>query len=302
MDDKTISKEYLINFTLPNQLSSIEYLTIFHQCTTHELIEILSHLHSFDIINNNDLTSNSNSIVKLNHLTCLTLILQNVDFDEFEGFLLKFSSHLKILTIEIINGDIKYLDADRWERFISINLSSLKQFRFNYHQAIDDDFILQSSHLLINQDNLIYSIAPYDIYDHLSAMELCISGNLLTQNRKSFLKQICPLFRMFTHLDIKCDQMTIDMLIRILNALPNLTSIDYFELDGIQNVNLGIIATDIIWKLTRNGISHPMTLCLDCNDAECDQLEKLYQTIDWNNLLKTYTIHRQYQQFFIHWK
>jgi hypothetical protein len=168
-----------------NQFSSIEYLVIYHRCTMNELTNILSytprlsHLFCFNIIEPH-YHIKSELIVKLNSLTHLTLTLYNFEFDEFEEFLLKLDSPLQLLNVKIECVDRSYLDADRWERFISQNLTSLIKFIFRYTDTIDDKFEITFGHSLISRftssfwidrkwffkfliedDELIYSIHPY---------------------------------------------------------------------------------------------------------------------------------------------
>ncbi|CAF4237710.1 unnamed protein product [Rotaria magnacalcarata] len=168
-----------------NQFSSIEYLLIYHRCTFNQLTSILlhtprlSHLHCFNIIESKD-QSKSELMIKLHNLTHLTMTLYNLEFDELEEFLLKLCSQLQLFHVKIESRDRSYLNADRWERFISQNMPSLIKFIFRYTDTIDDEFELTFYHSLINrfsssfwidrkwvfklfieEDELIYSIRPY---------------------------------------------------------------------------------------------------------------------------------------------
>lgn len=168
-----------------NQFSSIEYLFIYHRCTFNQLTIILLHtprllhLHCFNIIESKD-HSKSELMIKLPSLTHLTMTLYNLEFDEFEKFLLKLCSQLQLFDVKIKSRDRSYLNADRWERFISQNMTSLIKFIFRYSDIIDDEFELSFYHSLINrftsffwidrkwffklfieEDELIYSIRPY---------------------------------------------------------------------------------------------------------------------------------------------
>ncbi|CAF4767387.1 unnamed protein product, partial [Rotaria sp. Silwood2] len=85
-----------------------------------------------------------------------------------------------LLNVKIERIDENYLNADRWERFISKNMTSLIKFIFRYSDTIDDEFEINFYHSLINRftssfwidrkwifklltkdDELIYSISPY---------------------------------------------------------------------------------------------------------------------------------------------
>jgi hypothetical protein len=177
-----------LSITIPiagqNQFSSIEYLVIYHKCTFNQLTNILSYtprLSNLFCLNiEPGYHIKSELMIKLNSLTHLTMTLYNSEFDEFEEFLLKLYSQLKILNVKIECTDESYLDADRWERFISQNLTSLIKFIFRYSDTIDNEFEITSCHslisrftssfwidrkwifkLLIEDNELIYSIRPY---------------------------------------------------------------------------------------------------------------------------------------------
>jgi hypothetical protein len=186
----TIERFYCnIPIAAQNQFSSIEYLIIYHRCTFNQLIDIISHtprlsrLYCFNLIQPDDDDDNIKSelMIKLNNLTYLKMSLYNIDFNELEEFLLKLCFQLKLFNVKIRNMDENYLDADRWERFISQNMPSLNIFIFRYSDTIDDDFQMTDYHslissftssfwidrkwifkLLIEEDELIYSIRPYE--------------------------------------------------------------------------------------------------------------------------------------------
>ena len=91
---------------LNDQFSSIEYLLIYHGCTLNQLINILSytprfsHLSLFNIIESDD-DIKSEMMIKLNNLIHLTIVIYDIDFNEFEEFLLKLCSQLQLLNITI---------------------------------------------------------------------------------------------------------------------------------------------------------------------------------------------------------
>ncbi|CAF2840285.1 unnamed protein product, partial [Rotaria sp. Silwood2] len=394
-----------IPITAQNQFSSIEYLLIYHRCTFNQLINIisytprLSHLHCFNIIESN-YDMKSELMIKLNNLTHLTMTLYNLEFDEFEEFLLKLCSQLQLLNVKIESIDENYLNADRWERFISKNMTSLIKFIFRYSDTIDDEFEINFYHSLINRftssfwidrkwifklltkdDELIYSISPYqetwiDFQEYLnvnqnlknnindssnpyfSLVEISVVGTFLTENDESLINKINPILIMtqITYLNIECNQMTVIMLIKILHTLTNLNSIrlsnsplckkmdlnirdiiifnaflkfnkiskitlqnvtkqdqiecifkyfpriKFFGLERVRDTNLKSIIRYILWNIEDNYISHSMTICVFCDDAKFNKVEKLYRMIDSKNLLKNYTIHRQYDRFYIQWK
>ncbi|CAF1189193.1 unnamed protein product [Rotaria sordida] len=399
----------LLSITIPiavqDQYSSIEYLLIYHRCTFNQLTNILlhtprlSHLYCFNIIESDD-NIKFKLINKLNNLTHLTVTLRDIEFDEFENFLLKHCSQLELLNVKIYSMDEIYLDADRWEQLITQNITSLTKFIFRYSDTIDEDFQITYCHSLINRfissfwidrkwifklliedDELIYSIRPYqetwiDIQRYLyvkqgsknnidnssnryfSTVELDVTGNFLTENDEPLIKKINSIFNMIeiTYLNIECEQITVSMLIIILDALRNLNSIrlsnsplcqqmdlnirdknifkkflkinkitkitlrnvteqdridfilkyfsriEFFGLEIVRDRDLKSIINYLFKNIKHNNIYHPMTICVFCDDANYNKVEKLYQMINSKNLLNNYTIYRQYDRFYIQWK
>ncbi|CAF5066253.1 unnamed protein product, partial [Rotaria magnacalcarata] len=371
-------------------------------CTCNQLTIILlhtprlSHLHCVNIIESKD-HSKSELMIKLHSLTHLTMTLYNLEFDDFEEFLLKLCSPLQLFDAKIKSRDRSYLNADRWERFISQHMTSLIRFTFRYSDIIDDEFELTFYHSLINrftssfsidrkwffklfieENELIYSIRQYqktwidfqeylhinqdtknNINDSLNpyfpVVELSIIGTCLTENDEPLINKINFIFNMIkvTYLDIECDQMTVSMLITILHSLINLNSIrlsnsalcqqmdlsirdkiifnaflntnkiskitlqnvtendqienifnyfpriHFFGLQRVRDANLKSVIRYILWNIADNNISHAMTICIFCDDAKYNKIEKLYQMIDSKKLLKNYTIRRQYDRFYI---
>jgi hypothetical protein len=110
----------------------------------------------------------------------LTVVIDEIDSNEFEEFLLKLCSQLQFLNVTIHSSDKSYLNANRCERLISQKMTSLNKFFFSYTDIIHGNFNVTSSHLLLNgftslfwidrqwifklliqRDELIYLIHPY---------------------------------------------------------------------------------------------------------------------------------------------
>ncbi len=89
--------------------------------------------------------------MKLTNLVHFKMTINHLKFDEFEGFLLKLCSQMKLLNIKIESSDKCYLDGDRWERLISQKMPLLTKFIFSYFDTIHDDFETNQYHLLINR-------------------------------------------------------------------------------------------------------------------------------------------------------
>jgi hypothetical protein len=71
-------------------------------------------------------------IFNLTHCLFRTDLL---NFDEFEIFIRKISSQLRVLSFTP-TAYIAYLDADRWERLISQHIPYLHTFQFDYSDAL----------------------------------------------------------------------------------------------------------------------------------------------------------------------
>ena len=165
--------------------SSIEHLVVYHHCPFEQLIRILSytskltHLYCANIMESMR-ESNYKHLIELKNLTHFTIGIDQIDFDEFEEFLLKISSPLKSLKVLIESSDMNYLDSHRWEQLIRKHLPQLNKFILRYTDIIDEDFHMNSSHsliksftssfwrnhqwtfsLMISDDHLIYSIHRY---------------------------------------------------------------------------------------------------------------------------------------------
>ncbi len=103
-----------------------------------------------------------------------------MSFDVFQIFISKLNSKLKVLSLNTMQEDIAYLDADRWEEFILKKLPQLEKFYFKYTAYLSENyetpmyfgqrdrfissFWLQRQWILeieVESENIIYSIRPY---------------------------------------------------------------------------------------------------------------------------------------------
>jgi hypothetical protein len=122
------------------QFSSIEHLVIEHSCTFNELSAIISYTPQLHRLSSkNALISNPNigiiSPTALSNLTHLSIGLKGVTFDEFEIFIRKMSSKLKVLSVISESQDIIYLDAHRWEQLILQYLPQLETFSLRFYHS-----------------------------------------------------------------------------------------------------------------------------------------------------------------------
>ena len=174
-----------------------------------------------------------------------------LDSDRWKQLILQYMPHLNrfiFCYIDVIDDDFQ---MDPCHSLINGFTSSF---------WIDRKWIFK---ILVENDKLVYLIRPYEYIlkknssssqifrldffrktwidyqeyipnengncsDHyFSIVQLRISGNLFTSKDELILDRINPIFDMIqlTCLDIHCDQMSINMVIQILNLLPNLLSL-----------------------------------------------------------------------------
>ncbi len=91
----------------------------------------------------------------------------------------------------------------------------------------------------------------------------------------------------------------IDQIEFIFKRFPRL---QFFGLQRVWDSDLKASIQHILWNVKYNYISHPVTICVFCHDAKYNKVEELHQMIDSKNLLDNYTIHRQYDRFYVQWK
>ena len=129
-----------------NQLSSLEYLDIAHWYTFDELSALLSYtprLRCLNLSNSNwyDFNLEDMSPINLNHLIRLSMYTQYLNFDQFQLFIEKIHSKLKVLHVNFAKRDINFLDADRWQQFLSQNFAQLEKFSLHYREpGLGDDY------------------------------------------------------------------------------------------------------------------------------------------------------------------
>lgn len=75
--------------------------------------------------------------ITLSNLTHLSILVYDAKFNEFEMFITKIDSKLKMLSFITYSEDIDYLDANRWEKLIMKYFPQLKEFYFQYDESLD---------------------------------------------------------------------------------------------------------------------------------------------------------------------
>jgi hypothetical protein len=127
--DITISLPININ----KQFNNIKNLIIDHPCSFNELFSIISYtsqINRLSFIHKIDSTLKTENIspMILSNLTEISIYGNAITFDQFEIFIRKIYSKLKILSLKSRAKDINYLNADRWEELILKYVPQLEKF------------------------------------------------------------------------------------------------------------------------------------------------------------------------------
>ncbi|CAF4174433.1 unnamed protein product [Rotaria sordida] len=274
------SRDSDITISLPiatnEQICSIEYLIIDHPCAFDELFTIISYtpqLRHLKFLNLTDRNINIRSIkpIILSNLTYLSIYIYEILFDEFEIFINKLNSKLKILSLTTIVEDIAYLDANRWEKFILTKLPQLEKFYFKYTTHFEENmqpsmyfgkrdqfislFWIERQWILeteIEFDNLIYSIRPYKKrwYEYSTQHKMINFSNQLSKSIRLSLDEVCPeqwlktifiddfinhalTITQIYHLEIHTKIFS-SKLMEILHLLPEVNTLKLFSLSILQ--------------------------------------------------------------------
>ncbi|CAF4163292.1 unnamed protein product, partial [Rotaria sordida] len=137
--------------------SPIEYLIInghFSFSAFHNLLCCLPKLQhlSINYLVNYDHYRKRNQLssIQLKYLKHVSLILEEVHFDEFEKIIKEFFYHIQILRLTIA-WDGTYLDAKRWQQLILFYMSYLRIFDINHQGSVNNNNL--TYHDIINQFN-----------------------------------------------------------------------------------------------------------------------------------------------------
>ncbi|CAF0796275.1 unnamed protein product [Adineta steineri] len=127
------------DYLIPNnRYSSLEYLTIGTKCSLNELCELLIYTPQLKRLSCT-LSASNNTLNEISQIpVCLNTIhlqLEDISFDEFQWLISSFSLQLQVLSVST-QGDIEFLDAHRWQQFISCQMPVLKKFYFQYQTMI----------------------------------------------------------------------------------------------------------------------------------------------------------------------
>lgn len=148
---KISSQEHIhfdLSSNIPSKSNSLEHLVINGGFDLYELPRLLLFLPHLSRLSINYLhCSNSNLKGKLlsqipNKLTHVNLTLKNVQFNQFESFLINLFHRIQVFRIST-NFDREYLNANRWERIISSSIPDLRIFDIQHLVYIRDENLEQ---------------------------------------------------------------------------------------------------------------------------------------------------------------
>jgi len=266
----SVLTEEKLNIFIPlrknEPFSTIERLTMSHLCDLNELHSILRHTPRLKHLTCQNLVESNQNInseiwMTLPKLTHVSIDDCRVKFDEFENFMKKISSQLKVLHIDGY-WNRNFIYPERWQRLICQYMPYLIIFKIKCHLLMNnnqfghvyfDSFNHQlTSRLCIERewsfildakpDKIFYLISSKGVCDdqkmahHLTSqiidrsstsIELSVTNYSAVIWRISFIDLLNPILCsiQFTTLHLFWSRMLIGTFIKLLNQLPNLVSL-----------------------------------------------------------------------------
>ncbi|CAF3670838.1 unnamed protein product [Rotaria sp. Silwood1] len=293
-----IHQSITIPMAMNNQFSPIEYLVIDHYCSLNELTSLLSYtpqlrrLTLHKIKSNNDSNIIILSSITLDNLKSIYLDLCLTKFKELEIFMtIKIFPNLKSLCI-VGSKDISFLHACRWKQSILNYFPQLEEFYLIYNDDDDDDdeqnypiyterpnqfsssFWIERQWLFeveIKDISIKYTIRPYskgwyyetndNIIDCSTFINLtfeCIPDSIFDEERSKEIERVLTITKIY-YLEILEEDLSIPVLIQIINLLPNITTLKIHSL-----------STDKTTELTLK------ELLILCSMKQTSQITKVY--------------------------
>ncbi|CAF2571132.1 unnamed protein product [Rotaria sp. Silwood2] len=171
------------------QLSFIEYLNIDIAIILDELITILSYTPKLRRLTcqqlyNSTLHTQIRAIIVLPYLTHINFDRCHLQFSEFEIFIKKIGSQLRVLHFTTFDN-IMFLDANRWQRLILQYVPRLQKFEFEYDEKIPHIFQLGPHHQQLNRFTSSFWL-KYQWYLQLQTDALPFSNNRITYSIHSY--------------------------------------------------------------------------------------------------------------------
>ncbi|CAF3162159.1 unnamed protein product [Rotaria sp. Silwood2] len=194
--------------------------------------------------------------------------MNRVNFDEFEIFIKKLYSYLKILRITNQSKDITFLNAHRWEQLVLQCIPQLEEFDLQYYEQRNDQFDYSSYtresdqfissfwierkwifEIEINNESINYLIHPYrkrwyencnSIPDLTKFTRLTLTYILPDSLHESVIvdiKRVLTIAQVY-HLEIPEENIFIGALIEALNLVPELNTLKIYSLSLYEPRNL----------------------------------------------------------------
>ncbi len=128
--------DVFIPMSINEKPSPIEHLVINFACTVKEITSLLQHTPHLrrltcERLVETDETYEKEAPLTLSHLTNVTINDCEIGFDEFEMFIKKISSELRLLRLK--TSSPSYLDPKRWKHLIKKHIPHLHEFHFDCH-------------------------------------------------------------------------------------------------------------------------------------------------------------------------
>ncbi|CAF3770227.1 unnamed protein product [Rotaria sp. Silwood1] len=271
-----------------NQFSPIEYLVINHYCSLNELTCLLSytpqlrHLTLHKTKSNNDSNITILPSIILDNLKSIYLDLYRTKYNELEIFMTtKIFSNLKSLCI-FGSRDITFLYAYRWEQLILNYFPRLEKFYLIYNDYIDDEqnypiyterrnqfsssFWIKRQWLFeveVKNISIEYTIHPYsnrwyyetkdNIIDCSAFINLTferISDSIFDEEGSKKIERILTITQIY-YLEILEKELSIPVLIQVINLLPNITTLKIHSLSTDETTELTVKELRILCSMKR---------------------------------------------------
>jgi hypothetical protein len=160
-----------------NEFNSIEYLIINNKVSVEQLDSLLSYVPQLRRLTIGHLDGLRNrrtqeSSTTLNYLTNVSLKLYSVSFNDFELSITDLFRQVQVLRIAVscvgyYRSNMDYLNADRWEQLISINMLNLCVFDFQHQsRTLYDTLDGQKYVIQINKFNSSFWVKHQWFFEH----------------------------------------------------------------------------------------------------------------------------------------
>ena len=151
----TVIKTIDLTMPTPERYSQIEYLVVKHQCSTDNLLALLSYTPRLrrlacQCITETEMNTRREDTTAIPTLARISIGEWHADFDRLEAFLTKISSELECLTIKCFEP-VEFLNAERWERIITQYLPRLSRLNLTYKESIGRRFVGTQLHQHIHR-------------------------------------------------------------------------------------------------------------------------------------------------------